>query len=316
MVGLEMRGPSTVAGGVKGVLGWDEEWNVQDHSEGGAPGSSSQKVPAKVLAKEPTIIARSRRPAILIYRSYVIEHAYRLLRLPLYLLGWHAESEHIELSMMESMEFDKGKGNIPSSVKIELRSRHPLEVYKVSVHFTARLEGLRWLMYRYFLTSAIIGTSLFWGVEMGMLLFTWGIFTLLFTTSSSPLKHQKQKQIKQEQPSVKHEELQTQPGTPFSDTSRTFPTLSSHEPLHYASASPKSERHTPALEDVPMRDGGEVADDEDEEYVLQEPLPRGVERNGVFEDSGIGTSMESGMERERGLSRRRSGRLGGSGGDE
>jgi seipin len=310
MVGLEMRGPSTAASGVKGMLGWDEEWNVEDHSQGGVPGATTQKLDVEGLTGTPTVVARSRRPAILTYRSYIIEHVHRLLRLPLYLVGWHTESEHIEISMMESVEFDKGVRNIPTSVKIELRSGHPLEVYTVAVHFSARMEGLRWLMYRYWLTSAIVGTTLFWSVEMCVLLVTWAIFTLLFSKASKPEDRSEQKRIKQEDGDVtpKREPADTEPGTPFSDTSRTFPTLSSHEPLHYRSSSPKEERNTPALEDIPTREEAE-ADDEDDDFVLEEPLPRSAERDGIFTDSGIGTSVESSFEYERGLSRRRSGRL-------
>jgi seipin len=310
MVGLEMRGPSTAAAGVKGMLGWDEEWNVEDHSQGGAPGATTQKVDAEGLASTPAIIARSRRPAILTYRSYAIEHVHRLLRLPLYLIGWHTESEHIEVSMMESVEFDKGVRNVPTSVKIELRSGHPLEVYTVSVRFSARMEGLRWLMYRYWLTSAITGTTLFWSVEMAVLLFTWGIFTLLFSTSFTYEEHPGQKRIKQEPGTITPKREETEPSTPFSETSRTFPSLSSHQPLHYRSDSPsnpKSERDTPALEDIPTREDAE-ADDEDDDFVLEEPLPRSAEKDGIFIDSGIGTSMESSFEREMGLSRRKSGR--------
>jgi seipin len=307
MVGLEMRGPSTTAGGVKGMLGWDEEWNVEDHSQGGVSGATMQKVNTEGLTSTPTVIARSRRPAILTYRSHIIEHVHRLLRLPLYLMGWHTESEHIEISMMESVEFDKGVRNVPTSVKIELRSGNPLEVYTVSVRFSARMEGLRWLMYRYWLSSAIAGTVLFWSVEMAVLLFTWAIFTLLFSQSTISETHTGQKQIKQESGTITPKREETAPSTPFSDTSRTFPTLSSHQALQYRSPSPKSERGTPTLEDIPTREEAE-ADDEDDDFVLEEPLPRSTEKDGIFSDSGIGTSMESSFEREQGLNRRRSGR--------
>jgi seipin len=311
MVGLEMRGPSTVASGFKGMLGWDEEWDVQDHGQGGEPGATTQKVDAQGLTSTPTVLGRSRRPAILTYRSFAIEHAHRLLRLPLYLLGWHTESEQIEISMIESVEFDRGSRNVPTSVKVEVRSRHPLDVYTVSVRFNARLEGLRWLMYRYWLLSAVTGICLFWSVEMGVLLFTWATFTLLFGRSSTPDASPGQ-QIKQENGEMtpKRERIdgETEPGTPLSNTSRTFPTLSSHPPLHYTSTSPKSERNTPALDDIPMREEAE-ADDEDDGFVLEEPVPTHAEKDGIFTDSGIGTSMESSFERDRGLSRRRSGRL-------
>ncbi|KAH7380179.1 putative adipose-regulatory protein-domain-containing protein [Pyrenochaeta sp. MPI-SDFR-AT-0127] len=298
MVGLEMRGPSSGGGGVRSLLGWDEEGDSEDRSR---TATAEDTTSTKSI-----VLARSRRPALLTYRSRIVELAYRLLRLPLYLIGWHIESEHIEISMIESVIFEQGYRNVPSSLRLEVRSRQPLEVYRVFVRISAKLEGLRWLMYRYWLTSAVIGTSLFWSVEMGVVLFTWAIFTLLFSASTPPEDYKTSKDIKSSgEESIKLEQPETEPDTPFSDTSRTFPTLSSQQPLSYTS--PKEERTTPALEDIPTREDAE-ADDEEDDFVLEEPppLPR-VEREGIFTDSGIGTSLESSV--ERGLARRRSGRL-------
>ena len=307
MVGLEMRGPTTIGGGVMSLLGLDEEWNIEDHSQGGVPGATTEKDAAeRTTTNKATILARSRRPALLTYRSWVVEHAYRLLRLPLYLIGWHAESEHIEISMMESVMFEQGYRNVPSSLRIELRSKYPLEVYKVSIQISARLEGLRWLMYRRWIASALAGIGLFWSVEMGVLLCTWAAFTLLFGKPATHDTYESKKKIKTEDhdAAVKPELGDTEPGTPFSDTSRTFPTLSSQQPLSYSST--KEERASPRLEDIPVREDAE-ADDEDDDFVLEEPVPRNAEREGIFTDSGIGTSLESSV--ERGLARRRSGRL-------
>jgi hypothetical protein len=64
----------------------------------------------------------------------------------------------------------------------------------------------------------------------------------------------------------------------------------------------------PRLEDIPAREDMEADDEEDDDFILEEPVPRGVEREGVFTDSGIGTSIESGFERAGGLARRRSGK--------
>jgi hypothetical protein len=298
------------------LLGWDEEWNVEDHSQGGQPGATTAKTSSEshdAMPGKPAVLAKSRRPAILTYRSWVIEHAHRLLRLPLYLIGWHTESETIEVGMMEAVEFEKGARNVPSSLRLELRSKQPLEVYRVAVHFSAKLEGLRWLMYQYRLTSLIAFTSLFWSVEMGVVLLTWAVFTMLF--GSSALKEEEDtttsKKIKTEpdDASLKLERTESTPGTPLSDTSRTFPTLHSQQPLHYSSpSSPKDERQSPALEDIPMREDAE-ADDEDDDFVLEEPLPRNVEREALFTDSGIGTSFEGERERERSVQRRKSGKV-------
>lgn len=307
---------------MKHLLGWDEEWSVEDHSQGGVPGATAEKIVTEGTTSEtPTVLARSRRPVLLTYRSRVLEMVYRGLRLPLYLVGWHTESEFVEISMMEGVMFEPGYRNVPSSLRLEVRSKLPIEVYRAQVRISAKLEGFRWLMYRYWVTSAIIGILTFWGMEMGVLLFTWGAFTLLFSGGSTPTEgKQQQKKIKAEQgsePFPKLEQGDSELDTPYSDTSRTFPTLPSQQPLSYSSPSPKSpkeeERGSPRLEDIPTREEMEADDEEDDDFILEEPIPRGVEREGGFTDSGIGTSLESSI--DRGLARRRSGKSKDKGGD-
>jgi hypothetical protein len=327
MVGVEMRAPTTIsgsAGAVKGLLGWDEEWEIDDFSQGGQAGrakeaaSSAEPDPASGGAEKPVVLARSRRPAILTYRSWVTEHAYRALRLPLYVVGWGHEEEKVSVSVMENVEFEKGWRSIPSSVRLEVRSRTPLDIYKATVRFVAKLEGLRWIMFHYKLTSFVVFTGLFWGVEMTLVLATWGIFTLLFGGAPPVDEEQEKRKLKHESRPVtpKTEPVSSEPGTPLSDTSRTFPTLPSHTPLHYSSGatSPsklKEERTTPGLEDIPSREGDGEADDEDEDedadFILEEPVPNTAAN--VLSDSGIGTSMESSREGDKGLVRRRSGKL-------
>lgn len=303
MIGLEFRGPTTLGQGVKHMLGWDEEWNVEDHSQGGAPGNTAEKVVTDdTTPQTPTVLARSKRPAILTYRSRILEMIYRLMRLPLYLLGWHKESEHVTIKMMESVMFEPGYRNVPSSLRLELRSKLPLEVYRASVHITARLEGIRWLMYRYRILSAILGILSFWGMEMCVLVITWGTFTLLASSFSSVPGDDEEE--RKEEKKIKAEAGETDPGTPFSETSRTFPTLPSQYPLSYSSSGGgvKQEESESALKDIPVKEEAE-ADDEDEDFLLKVPLPVGVEREGVFTDSGLGTGLESGV--ERGAARRR-----------
>ena len=308
MIFLDMRGPGTRGGGVKAALGWEEDWEVEDFSQGPDSGTtkdgiSRQEAEAGGMEQAETL-ARSRRPAILTYRSWMTEMAYRGLRLPLYVLGWGSEEELVKVRLMEGVVFERGWRNVPTSIRMELRSKIPLEVYSVGVMFVARLEGLRWVMYTHRLTSAVAFIALFWGVEMGVLLFTWALFSFCLGRVDSEEDSSK---VETEEGVIKTEtdkDDQSVPPTPFSDTERTFPTLASHQPLHYSSTSPKEERATPALEDIPIKEEADVeADDEDDDFLLQEPIPTSA--TGILTDSGIGTSMESSVER-RGLSRRKS----------
>ncbi|KAF1999672.1 hypothetical protein P154DRAFT_467460 [Amniculicola lignicola CBS 123094] len=317
MVGVEIRGLAggSTAVGVKNSLGWDEEWDGDDSSYS-AQAQKEKEAGMDSGKEKPVVLARSRRPAILTYRSWMTETVYRGLRLPVYVLGWGDESEKVVTRMMEDVEFEKGVRNTPSSLRLELRSRRPLEVYDVVVKVVARLEGLRWIMYNHRIASFIFFSTMFWAVEMALLIMTWGMFTLLFggKAEREGTEGHGRVKIKQEPGAItpKTEGDISEAETPLSDTERTFPTLSSQQPLRYSSptegkSKSKGERDTPRLEDIPARTDAEAdAEDEDEDadFILDEPVQNTAAN--VLTDSGIGTSMESGRDGDRGLVRRRS----------
>ncbi len=287
MIDLSMRGPSSsTSTGIKGMLGWDDDMPHDSDST--------------ATTTRASILANSRRPAILTYRSWPTEHLYRLLRLPLYLTGFGTESETLRISMFESAYF---VSVVPSSLRLELRSRTPLEIYRVKIHITARLEGLRWLMYNHRLLSAALFIGLFWATEISVLLLTWGLATMLFGSSTSSSSANQDSQTKPDP------DAQSEPDTPYSDTSHTFPTLRGHAPLRYTSsgdnAKLKEEQDDRRLEDIPLKEEAEADDeDEDDDFVLEEPAPRNVDGAG-FTDSGLGTGMDSERDRERERVRRR-----------
>lgn len=89
-------------------------------------------------------ISHSRRPAILTYTSPLVDVARRLVRLPLYVVGWRREAETLEVSMMEKVEFARGSRNRPQSLRLEIQSEKNMQVYSAHVKFRARFTGLRW----------------------------------------------------------------------------------------------------------------------------------------------------------------------------
>ncbi|KAF2687464.1 hypothetical protein K458DRAFT_191140 [Lentithecium fluviatile CBS 122367] len=278
MIGLEIRGPTTVGGGVIGLLGWDEEWDVEDYTLGPSSGRVSEKSGAGAVEEKPRVLARSRRPAILVYRSWMTEVAYRTLRLPLYVLGFGTESEKVQVRLMEGVEFERGWRNVPASVRLEIRAKRPLEVYKVTIRFAAKLEGLRWVMYTHRFASFVVFTGVFWAVEMGVVLLTWAVFSFCFAGApdkNDDFEGSGKRRIKSESgvATPKTEQADGEGDeTPLSDASRTFPTLPSHRPLHYSSPNEgrvKREGETPGLDDVPVKEEAE-ADDEDDDFLLDE----------------------------------------------
>lgn len=89
------------------------------------------------------LISHSRRPAILTYTSPLVDLAKKLVRLPLYVLGWRREAETLAVPMIEKAEFARGARNLPQSLRLEIQSDAKLQVYSARVEFRARFTGLR-----------------------------------------------------------------------------------------------------------------------------------------------------------------------------
>ncbi|KAF3042464.1 hypothetical protein E8E12_009854 [Didymella heteroderae] len=296
MLDLSLRAPSPSGSSIRNMLGWDDE---------SASATSDSAGHSKAASQSTTLLAHSRRPAILTYRSWPTEHLHRLLRLPLYLSGFGTESETLHVSMLESVYF---RDAAPESLRLELRSKTPLEVYNVEVKIVARLEGLRWVMYTYRAGSACVFVGAFWATEMGVLLFTWALITMLLGTSSFSPSASADGAAEQDS-GARQKKLKQEIDADFSDTDRTFPTLSSQPPLRYSSPTgkdTKKEEREQRLEDIPFKEDAE-ADDEDDDFVLESPLPRTMESQAPFTDSGLGTGMDSERDRERERVRRRGG---------
>ncbi|KAH8695356.1 putative adipose-regulatory protein-domain-containing protein [Talaromyces proteolyticus] len=132
-----------------------------------------------------SLIARSRRPAILTYASPVVDMARKVSRMPLYLVGLQREEETLNIQMMERVEFARGWRNIPSNLRLEIHSREQMQVYDVQVKFKARFSGLRWFMYNWRILSCLVFTSMFWSMSMISSSVTW----FLFSTFSKPKDH-------------------------------------------------------------------------------------------------------------------------------
>lgn len=90
-----------------------------------------------------TLIAHSRRPAILTYTSPLVDTAQTLSHMPLYLFGWKREAENLDVPMFENLEFVRSWRNVPASLRLEIQSREQMQVYGVEVKFRAKFRGLR-----------------------------------------------------------------------------------------------------------------------------------------------------------------------------
>lgn len=100
-------------------------------------------LPPSASVAHASVIARSRRPAILTYVSPMVDTASTLSGLLWYILGWKKESEALEVSMFEGVEFAKGRKNVPQGVRVVVEADEKMQFYDVRVKIIAKLGGLR-----------------------------------------------------------------------------------------------------------------------------------------------------------------------------
>ncbi|KAL8724851.1 MAG: hypothetical protein Q9181_006645 [Wetmoreana brouardii] len=259
--------------------------------------SSPSSTTARILPNinSNAVLARSRRPAILTYASRIVDTASTLSGLPFYILGWKTESEALEVPMFEGVEFPRGGGgaNVPQSVELVVESEEKMQVYDVGLRVVARFGGLRWIMYYHRILSFVVFTSIFWTSSMISALVAWVVLSsYLHTRSTTVVKKEDEPTIKSEPEESELDEPSLMEG--LSDTSRTFPTLGRHMPLHFSGR----------REGVSGGDNGEAVDKE--ENVVQstgiQPLSAEAddedddfEAASGFKDSGIGTSLDEGQ---------------------
>jgi len=281
-----------------------------------------------LLNPKVTTIASSRRPASLTYRSIPLDLAHKLLFGPLYLTNFFTESETLSIPLLESANF--GRGKVPKAMSLELQTpllgigmrarRVRMQVYWVKITFTARLEGLRWWMYKHRVLSFVICTTMFWAVEMAVAMSVWAGVSLLYWQKGQKLgngEHDQDETFKMEDVGKvglvrvkKEEDDEEDESEGMSDTSRSFPTFTRQPPLRYSGSAnarikqedededrerEEVEQTLPAVPTTAAEADVEDEDeDEDADFVLEQRFERLGDSGGRGFDSGIGSSMDSG----------------------
>ena len=238
-----------------------------------------------------SVLARSRRPAILTYASPIVDTANTLSGLPLHLLGWKKESEVLEVGMFEGLEFAKGWANVPQSVNIIVEADQIMQFYEVSIRIIARFGGLRWILYNHRVLSFLFFTTTFWSSSMLSMLLAWFVFSSYLATHTTT----KTESIINGNARLKSEREDSETFDPtslddISDTPRAFPTLGRQMPLQFTSRPTfvKKEDNDSKEEEerVQLMSAQSLiaeADDEDDDV---------SEENSGWRDSGLGTGLD------------------------
>lgn len=143
------------------------------------------------------ILAHSRRPAILPYRSPITSLTNTCLSLPLHALSLRdIDATTLSIPMFEKVTFARGWRNLPASARLELQTQPhtqaallgcpadplqhiPLQVYSARIDFRARFQGLRWLMYNWRVLSFLAFTGGFYCLALLSTAIVWGSITLI-----------------------------------------------------------------------------------------------------------------------------------------
>lgn len=283
-----------------------------------APLKASSTTPSilatSITSPNTTLLAQSRRPAILTYVSPLVDTASTLSGIPFYVLGWKRESEALEISVFEGVEFAKGWRNVPRYVRVAIEADEKMQFYEVGVRVLARFGGLRWMVYQHRVLSYLFFTTSFWMGSMLSCAVAWVLISIFLSDSSGQKVGEDQESTNRAK--VKEEaedEAQFDPTSmeDLSDTSRSFPTLGRQLPLHFIgrkdnikheddlaeNVKREEDRHLDAINIQPL--GAEADDEDDDEAIVS------------WRDSGVGTSLED-TDRRRSVQKRRKALFGGS----
>ncbi|ANB13010.1 hypothetical protein AWJ20_1288 [Sugiyamaella lignohabitans] len=163
--------PVPPSGPVIGGLGWKRDGNNQ-----GGLHRPSQKWPLThnkkyIFDRLPGLVS-STKPAILPYKSKVLELIETVVFSPLYLIGYWEQKTVVPIQMMHWPISATAESK---SVVVELDRTVNLNM--ACLLWSVEWTGLRYYMYYHWIFMFVIGTAFFWFIEtVAMLLMAWYIF--------------------------------------------------------------------------------------------------------------------------------------------
>ncbi|TGZ81479.1 hypothetical protein EX30DRAFT_395621 [Ascodesmis nigricans] len=148
-----------------------------------------------------SLLFRSHPAPLLPYRSPLTTNLRALLFSPLHLLDISHDKEEISVPLTPPTRPTITFPTAPESVKVRILGG--VELYDAAIKIEAKLEGLRWWMYRYRLAVAVLAIGLFWSVGMMAAAMGWWIIGGIVRRRSPGIKAEpadkgKQVAVKQE----------------------------------------------------------------------------------------------------------------------
>ncbi|PSK55925.1 Seipin [Elsinoe australis] len=273
--------------------------------------------PASSSSQPENPLAHARRPALLPYQPPLVTLFSAFTALPRYVLGLPTSTVSLRVPLFTKVSFPRGRRAVPSQIHIQLQnpSGVQLQVYDLQVHFRARFTGLRYLMYNFRTASACVFVSAFFIAEMVAAAIVYGFLSFVVFGGKDEAQGRIKDEVDKESDAPIKQEEETETETErMSATERTFPSYGGGMATRFTQKKREdggegSSRGVGTGEKVLTGAGGSTTmtpgpggeaddeDDEDADFVLND--------TGRWRDSGLGTSMESGRDRDS-VRRRRS----------
>ncbi|KAI5811616.1 putative adipose-regulatory protein-domain-containing protein [Peziza echinospora] len=144
------------------------------------------------------LLHKSTRPVILPYHSPFPSGIRTFLATPLYLLNLAREEEVITIKLLSDITFP-GKLALPEFVRVTVRNER-VESYDVSIQIRAKLSGWRRVMYEWRILAFLVGTAVFWGVEVVWMV---GVWWVLVARRGGSVGGEEEKEEKEEKDKAK-----------------------------------------------------------------------------------------------------------------
>lgn len=119
------------------------------------------------------------RPAILPYRSLLLETIDTFLRLPLLLFGFSQQADELSIPLVDEWTASTAPAFVAAQIDRDV------QVYKASVVWLVKWTGLRYFMRHHHFLSFVIGVSAFWLTEIVACFLAWALFSVVFGHSSA-----------------------------------------------------------------------------------------------------------------------------------
>ncbi|KAK9453504.1 putative adipose-regulatory protein-domain-containing protein [Dipodascopsis uninucleata] len=116
-------------------------------------------------------LMEAKRPAILDWKSTLLESLETIVLLPLIMTGWCKQSQSLCVEMIDYWQFNSSYR--PQYVAVAIDKS--VQIYESWIVWRVKWHGIRYLMRQYYITTTVVAVTTLWVIEMVVATLTWMI---------------------------------------------------------------------------------------------------------------------------------------------